>query len=214
MAQLLAVMAVLVFVPAGTARYVEGWLYLIVFFGSAGLITVYLMRNDPKLLERRVEAGPAAEPRTLQKVIQALASVAFLASIVVPALDHRFGWSHVPLPIVILGDILVAVGFLVVFLVFRENSFASAAIEVSAEQKVIDTGPYARVRHPMYAGALVMLAGTPLALGSTWGLTLLVPFTAILVWRLLDEEALLSKQLAGYEAYRQKTRFRLIPRIW
>jgi protein-S-isoprenylcysteine O-methyltransferase Ste14 len=132
----------------------------------------------------------------------------------VPALDHRFSWSRVPLAVVVAGDVLVGVGFLIVFLVFRENSFASAVVEVSAAQKVIDTGPYARVRHPMYAGALVLLAGIPLALGSLFGLLVLVPFAAILVARLLDEERFLVRELPGYAAYRQKTRYRLIPYVW
>jgi protein-S-isoprenylcysteine O-methyltransferase Ste14 len=114
----------------------------------------------------------------------------------------------------VIGEILVGVGFWLVFLVFRANSFASAVIEVGIDQKVIATGPYERVRHPMYAGALVLLAGIPLALGSFWGLLTLVPFTAVIVWRLLDEEAVLSKQLPDYDAYCKKTRFRLIPHVW
>jgi protein-S-isoprenylcysteine O-methyltransferase Ste14 len=172
------------------------------------------MRRDPKLLERRVQAGPLAEPRPRQRLIQRLASCAFLAILAVPALDHRLGWSHVPWLAVVTGDVLVGLGFLLVFLVFKENSYASAVIEVGAEQKVIDTGPYARVRHPMYAGALVLLAGVPLALGSFWGLLVLPPFTAVIVWRLLDEEVFMLQQLPGYAAYRSKTRYRLIPFVW
>jgi protein-S-isoprenylcysteine O-methyltransferase Ste14 len=114
----------------------------------------------------------------------------------------------------VFGGILVCVGFLIVFLVFRANTFASAVVEVSAEQRIVDTGPYARVRHPMYAGALVLLAGTPLLLGSFWGLGVLVPFGAIVVWRLLDEEAFMSQELPGYEAYRHRTPYRLIPHVW
>jgi protein-S-isoprenylcysteine O-methyltransferase Ste14 len=133
---------------------------------------------------------------------------------VVPALDHRFAWSRVPIHFVVAGDLLVAAGFVIVFLVFRENSFASAAIEVGAGQKVIETGPYGLVRHPMYAGALVLLAGIPLALGSFWGLLALVPFTGVIAWRLLDEEAFLSRELPGYEAYRGRVRHRLVPGVW
>src|SRR5262249_17736388 len=154
--------------------------------------TVYLMRRDPALLERRVKAGPAAEQRPRQKLIQALASAAFIAVIAVPALDRRFGWSHVPAAVIAARELLVAAGFVFVFRAFRANSFASSVVEVGAGQKVIDTGPYAHVRHPMYAGALLLLAGIPPALGSLWGLLTLLPFTAILVWRLLDEEALLA----------------------
>jgi protein-S-isoprenylcysteine O-methyltransferase Ste14 len=214
LAQLTAVIGLLLFLSAGTARYVEGWVFLVVFCGCSLAITLYLMRNDPELLARRLVVGPVAERRPRQKVVQALASAAFLSVIVVPALDLRFAWSHVPVPFVVAGEILVAIGFLIVFLVFRENPFAAAVVDVGAEQRVIDTGPYARVRHPMYAGALVMLIGIPLALGSAWGLLTMIPFTAVIVWRLLDEEALLSKQLSGYEEYRRKTRYRLIPWLW
>jgi protein-S-isoprenylcysteine O-methyltransferase Ste14 len=211
---LMVVVGVIVFAVAGTMRYAEAWVFLVTFFASSLSVTLYLMKRDPKLLERRVKAGPVAEQRPRQRVIQLLASCAFIAILAVPALDRRLGWSHVPLLVVIAGELLVGLGFLAVFLVFRENSYASAVVEVGAEQKVIDTGPYALVRHPMYAGALVLLAGTPLALGSFWGLLVLIPFTAVLVWRLLDEEALLLQQLPGYAAYHSKTRYRLIPFVW
>jgi protein-S-isoprenylcysteine O-methyltransferase Ste14 len=214
LAQLAAVMGLVLFLCAGTWRYVEAWAFLLVFFGWSLAITLYLLRRDPALLARRVKAGPAAEQRPRQRIIQALASVAFIAVVAVPALDHRFVWSRVPLALVALGELLVAAGFLVVFLVFKTNTYAAATVEVGAEQKVIETGPYAWVRHPMYAGALVLLAGMPLALGSWWGLVVLVPFTAVIVWRLLDEEKLLAKDLPGYEAYRQRTRHRLIPGLW
>jgi protein-S-isoprenylcysteine O-methyltransferase Ste14 len=211
---LIAVVGVLLFAVAGTARYAEAWVFLGLFFGASLAVTLYLMKRDPKLLERRVKAGPVAEQRPKQRLIQLLASGAFLAILAVPALDHRLGWSRVPLPLVVGGDVLVACGFLAVFLVFRANSYASAVIEVGAEQKVIDTGPYALVRHPMYAGALVLLAGIPLALGSFWGLLVLAPFTAVIAWRLLDEEAVLLQQLPGYADYRTRTRYRLIPLVW
>lgn len=214
MAQLTVVMGIAIFVSAGTWRYPEGWTFLLAFVGSSVFITRYLMKHDPKLLQRRVEAGPGAEKRNSQKVIQIFASIAFLSVIIVPSLDHRFAWSRVPWWVVAAGDALVLLGFWFVFLVFRENSFTSAVIEVDAEQKVIDTGPYAHVRHPMYAGALLLLAGIPLALGSWWGLLTLVPFTGIIAVRLLDEERFLSKELPGYTAYRVKIRYRLIPHVW
>jgi protein-S-isoprenylcysteine O-methyltransferase Ste14 len=211
---LLAVVGTLLFGVGGTVRYREAWIFLGTFFGASLVVTLYLMRRDPELLARRVKAGPVAEQRPRQRMIQLLASGAFLAVLAVPALDHRFGWSRVPWPIVFAGDVLVAAGFVIVFRVFRENSYASAVIEVGAAQKVIDTGPYAVVRHPMYAGALVLLAGIPMALGSFWGLLALAPMAAVIVWRLLDEEVLLVKDLPGYAAYRAKTRYRLIPFVW
>jgi protein-S-isoprenylcysteine O-methyltransferase Ste14 len=214
LAQLMAVMGAVLFLAAGTWRYLPGWIFLAEFFGCALGVTVYLMRRDPGLLQRRVDAGPAAEKRARQKIIQTLASLAFLSILVVPALDRRFGWSHVPAALVALGIALVAAGFLCVFAVFRENTFASASIEVVQEQQLIETGPYARVRHPMYAGALVLLAGVPLALASFVGLLVLPPFAAVIVWRLLDEEKVLASQLPGYAEYVRKVRFRLVPGVW
>jgi protein-S-isoprenylcysteine O-methyltransferase Ste14 len=211
---LAGVMGALLFLVSGTWRYPEAGAFLATFFGASLAVTVYLMRRDPQLLARRVKAGPAAEQRPRQQVIQRLASGAFLAILAVPALDHRFGWSRVPVLLVVAGDAVVAAGFVVVFRVFRENSYASAVIEVGAAQKVIDTGPYAVVRHPMYAGALLLLAGVPPALGSWWGLLAFVPMVAVIVWRLLDEEAFLLKELPGYAAYCAKTRHRLIPFLW
>jgi protein-S-isoprenylcysteine O-methyltransferase Ste14 len=211
---LVVVLGVFVFVPAGTLRFTEGWIVLALFAGSSLAITLYLAKNDPALLERRTKAGPAAEKETKQKVIQGFASLAFLATLVVPALDHRFHGSRAPLAVVALGDALVVLGFAIVFLVFRQNTFTSALVEVAADQRVVDTGPYAYVRHPMYAGALVLVAGLPLGLGSCVGLTTVVPLVAVLVWRLLDEERFLSGHLAGYTAYCAKTRYRLVPGVW
>jgi protein-S-isoprenylcysteine O-methyltransferase Ste14 len=211
---LLVCVGLLIFLPVWTLRYWQGWAFIGVFFGSALAITLYLMRNDPGLLERRVKAGAAAEKRTSQKIIQAFAAVAFIGTIALPAFDHRFGWSFVPPYAVLVGDALVMLGFLIVFRVFKENSFTSGTIEVAAEQKVISTGPYAVVRHPMYAGALILLCGVPIALGSWWGLLILIPMTVVLIWRLVDEERFLADNLVGYSEYRNRVRYRLAPLIW
>jgi protein-S-isoprenylcysteine O-methyltransferase Ste14 len=212
--QLVVVMGGALLGTAGTLRFLEGWVLLALFSGASLAITLYLAKKDPALLERRTQAGPVAEKQRSQKIIQGLAGLSFLSGLVVPALDRRFGWSHAPLPLVVAGDVLVALGFLVVFLVFKENTFASAVIEVAPEQRVIDTGPYAVVRHPMYSGALVLVTGVPLSLGSPVGLVTVVPLVAILVWRLLDEERYLVARLPGYASYRDKTRHRLIPYVW
>jgi protein-S-isoprenylcysteine O-methyltransferase Ste14 len=204
----------LLFLPAWTLDYWQAWLFLVVFFGSSLAITLDVMKNDPELLERRLRAGPRAEKEKSQKIIQLLASIMFLAAIVLPPIDYRFGWSAVPPYVVVAGDVLVALGFLLVFLVFKENSFASATIEIGAGQKVVSTGPYAMVRHPMYLGGLLIFAGVPLALGSWWGLLTLVPSTAVIIWRLLDEEKLLVKSLPGYSEYRAKVKHRMVPLIW
>ena len=212
--ELVIALGIALFAPAGTLAYWQGWVYLFVFVASSALITAYLWEKDPELLARRVNAGPTAERETSQRLIQLVAAMLFIAFLVTPSLDHRFAWSSVPVAMVIFGEVLVAVGFFAVFLVFRENSFTAATIEVAADQRVIATGPYAVMRHPMYAGALVLLLGTPLALGSWWGLLLFVPITLVIVWRLRDEERFLSHNLPGYPEYRERVRYRLIPLVW
>lgn len=213
-AQLIAVLGILLLAPAWTLVYWQAWVYLSVFAASSALITTYLWKNDPKLLERRINAGPKAENEKSQKLIQLLASFIFIGAMVLPSLDHRFSWSAVPLPLVVAGDVLVALGFLIVFLVFEENTFAAATIAVTPGQKVVSTGPYAIVRHPMYSGALIMLLGTPVALGSWWGLLMFIPMLFTMAWRVLDEERFLFKNLSGYKEYCQIVRYRLVPSVW
>ena len=211
---LAVVMALILFVSAGTVHYWEAWLYLGVFFGASVLITRYLIENDPALLRRRLSAGQTAEKEKAQKVVMLVASAGFIALLVVPALDHRFGWSSVPLYAIVAGEILTALGFYLVFLVYKENSFTSAIVEVAPDQKVISTGPYAIVRHPMYVGGMLLFLGTPLSLGSYWGLLALVGVLPALIWRLLDEERFLSARLQGYGKYCRKVRWRLMPGIF
>ena len=207
-------MVALVFVPERTLHYWKGWAFLGVFFGSALAITVYLAKNDPKLLARRLNIGPGAEKVESQRMILALLLIVFVMVFVLSAIDHHFAWSTVPLYIVVLGDVLVAAGFLCIYFVFKENTYASAIIEVDADQKIISTGLYACVRHPMYAGGVVMLAGIPLALGAWWGLLLVVLMVLLIAWRLLTEEIFLAENLSGYVDYQKKVRYRLLPFIW
>jgi protein-S-isoprenylcysteine O-methyltransferase Ste14 len=214
LASLAVVMGLLLFVPAGTIHYWQAWVYLSIFTGASVLTTLYLMRKDPALLKRRMSGGPTAEKRPTQKFIMLCTSIGFIALLVVPAFDHRFGWSNVPLLVVLVGDLLVAVGFALIVRVYRENTFSSATIEVIKGQQVISTGPYAIVRHPMYASAFLYLIGTPLALGSYWGLLPIAAMMPFLIWRLLDEECLLVADLPGYSDYQKKVRFRLVPGIW
>jgi protein-S-isoprenylcysteine O-methyltransferase Ste14 len=211
---LLLVMAVLLFVPAGTLDYWQAWVFLAVYFAASLAITLYLMKKDQKLLARRMSGGPAAEKEAAQKIIMSLASLGFIGLLVVPALDHRFGWSQMPPYVALAGDVLLALGWLAIFFVFKENTFTSATVELAPDQKVISTGPYARVRHPMYAGALVMLLGIPIALGSWWGVLVIVAMLPALIWRLIDEERFLARNLPGYVAYQDKVRCRLIPGVW
>jgi protein-S-isoprenylcysteine O-methyltransferase Ste14 len=212
--QLIVFLGVALFVPAWTLDFWQAWVYIFVFAGAAALITVYLWNHDRKLLESRVKAGPGAEKEKNQKLIQVFASLAFIATLVLPSLDRHFLWSRVPLAFIVWGDALVALGFLAVFIVYKENTFTSATIEVAAGQRVISTGPYAIVRHPMYAGALLMLFATPIALGSWWGLTMFIPMALVIVLRLRDEEIFLQKSLPGYREYCGKVRFHLVPYIW
>jgi protein-S-isoprenylcysteine O-methyltransferase Ste14 len=212
--QLIAVLGILLFAPAWTLDYWQAWVYWFVFAGSCALITAYLWNNDPKLLERRINAGPRAENEKNQKLIQLLATFIFIGAMILPSLDHRFSWSAVPLPVVVAGDVLAALGFLIVFLVFKENTFTGATIAVTVDQKVISTGPYAIVRHPMYSGALIMLLGTPLALGSWWGLLMFIPMAFIIAWRAGEEERFLLNGLSGYKEYCQTVRYRLVPFAW
>lgn len=208
------VTGLLVFVPAGTLRYWQAWVYLSIFTAASILTTLYVIRHDPALLERRMKGGPTAEKRPAQKVIMLGASAGFVGLLVVPALDVRFRWSIVPPGVVLLGDALIIAGFYFISIVYRENTFASATIEVAKDQKVISTGPYAVVRHPMYAAALLYLLGMPLALGSYWGLVVLVAMLPLLLWRLFDEERFLSANLPGYPEYQQRVRHRLVPFVW
>jgi len=162
-------LAVVVFVPAGTLGYWQGWTWLAVFILGSLLLTLYLMVNDPALLRRRMRAGPFAESSPTQRIIMLFVSAGFLALVAVPALDHRFGWSVVPTSVCILGDVLTALMFLLVLPVMSANPFSAGTVQVESGQRVISSGPYAVVRHPMYAAASLTLPGVPLALGSWWG---------------------------------------------
>jgi protein-S-isoprenylcysteine O-methyltransferase Ste14 len=208
------ILGLAMFIPAGTFDFWQAWVWLIIFSGSAFLNTLFLMKKDMELLKRRLYAGGAAEKEKNQKIIQSFARYIFIAIILLPGYDRRFGCSHVPIYLVIAGDVFVALGFYIVFLVFRENSFTSALIEIAENQTVVSTGPYALVRHPMYSGALLMLLFTPFALGSFWALIPVILMFVVIIFRLLDEEKFLSKSLPGYRDYCERTAYRLIPFVW
>jgi len=208
------IFGVLLFLPAWTLDYWQAWVFIAVFLGSANAIGVYLYIHDPELLERRKRIGPSAEQSTAQKIIIFLAIGGMLGMMVFSAFDHRFGWSPVPWYVSLAGDALVALGFLIDLRVFKENTFGGSTVEVFEGQKVITTGSYAIVRHPMYSGVLVMVLGVPPALGSWWGLAFFALTIPVLAWRILDEEALLKRDLPGYAEYAQKVRYRLVPHLW
>jgi protein-S-isoprenylcysteine O-methyltransferase Ste14 len=202
-----------VFLPAGTFAYWQGWLFLGVAGVCTSLTLLYLAKYDRALLVRRLR-GPSQETRGVQKLIVTAMYLCLFSSLVLSALDHRFGWTGNVLPLVVVGNLLVVAGLYLYFLVYRENRFAAATVEIAEDQRVISTGPYAIVRHPLYVALVTVAAGVPLALESYWGLLFIVPVVALVVWRLLDEEALLATNLNGYAAYQQQTPWRLIPGIF
>jgi protein-S-isoprenylcysteine O-methyltransferase Ste14 len=207
-------LAALIFVPSGTLYYWQGWAYVIVFVATSAAFTVYLALYDPELLRRRMRAGPSQEEEPAQRIIMRFALAGFLLLLVVSAVDHRYGWSRAPWPVAAAGDLLAALGFFLFYRVVRVNSFAASTIRVEEGQQVVSTGPYAWVRHPMYSGAFVLLFGTPLALGSWWGLLVVPAFLPILAGRILNEETVLARDLPGYTAYQRQVRWRLIPFVW
>lgn len=207
----IAVIGMMLFLPAGTLGYWQAWGYCGVIFVPLLFVVSYLLKNDPGLIERRMRFR---EKEQREKAIVPFMSVLFLAGFLLPGFDHRFHWSNVPLAAVIAADVLVLTGYLLCFLVFRVNSHASRIVEVEKGQKVVTTGPYAIIRHPMYLGVMMMFLATPLALGSFVAVAAFIPLPFGLILRIWDEEALLSKNLPGYIEYCQRTRYRLLPLVW
>ncbi len=207
-------LAAMLFLTAWTFRYWQAWLFLVVMAVPSFYMTLYFLKHDPALIERRQRVGPLDEKEKSQRVIQSFTAILTIAMYIVSALDDRFGWSVIPGWLVLVGDIGILLGFLAFFVVFKENSYTSGIIEVTGDQKVIQTGPYRIVRHPMYSGALVFFLATPLALGSAWAVIVSVLICLAIVWRLLDEERFLKTALKGYKEYCYTTRYRLIPFIW
>ena len=205
------VMGLLFFLSAGTFRFWHAWVFMAILFIPMFFVLIYLVKNDPALLERRMRTR---EMEPFQKRSLIISTFLYALAFLMPGLDHRFGWSSVPVALVIVADIIVFLGYMLFFLVLRENSYASRVVEVEKEQKVISSGPYATVRHPMYAAALMIFLFSPMALGSLWALAAMIPATLLIIPRIIDEERLLSRELPGYEAYRQKVRYRLIPMAW
>lgn len=204
-------LAALFFLPAGTLKYWQAWVYLAIIFGPMLLVMQYLMKNDPELLERRMRTR---EKEAEQKLIVKLSFIPFLIAFLLPGFDRRFGWSNVPVGVVIAADLLVLLGYLIVFLVFRENRYASRVIEVEKEQEVIHSGPYALVRHPMYLGMLLLYLLSPLALGSYWAMLPALLIVPVIVKRIQNEEVVLSRELNGYQDYMRMTHYRILPGIW
>jgi protein-S-isoprenylcysteine O-methyltransferase Ste14 len=210
----IAMLLVLVFIPAGTFRYWQGWAYLAVWIVVSAAYTAYLAKHDPALLKRRTQAGISHEKEPTQKIIIFCLFAAFIVLQVLPPLDFRLGWSSMPWYVSVFGDVLIAASFYVFYLVSKVNTYAAANVRVEAGQTVISTGVYAVVRHPMYFGALFLLIGIPLALGSWWSLLLVPLFLPILYFRITNEEQVLARDLRGYTDYMQTVRYRLVPYVW
>ena len=211
---LLFVMGLVLFVPYGGLNYELAWLYLMLFFICVTGITVYLFLYDKHLLKSRLAAGPVAETRVIQKIIQSVAGLSFLAIYILSALDYKNKYSNVPLYFSYISDMFCALAFVLLFYVFKQNTFLSATIEVQEKQQVVSTGLYGIVRHPMYTGAFILLLFTPMALGSYYGLLPVLILIAVIIYRAMDEEKELKQNLTGYKEYCQRVKYRLIPFVF
>ena len=199
------------FLPAGSLRFWQGWTFLTIWFVFTLAAFAYFYKHDPALVERRLRRKETVGE---QKIIMKLMYVVGSAIYILPGFDHRFGWSHPPLWLTILAQTFVLGGYLMMLWVMKANSFAASTIQVEPGQRVISSGPYRIVRHPMYLGASVMLLFTPLALGSYFALPAVVLLIPVIVLRLLNEEKVLRQELPGYAEYCLHTRFRLVPLFW
>lgn len=213
----LAALALLLFISAGTWRWAPGWVYL-AELGALGIpIGIWLARHDPGLLAERMSGLFAAAQRSWDKVLMTIFVVLWTGSLILSALDAvRFHWSEVPIWLQTVGAILIALGYYGFYLTFRENSYAAPTVKIQSERghRVVSTGPYAVVRHPMYAGAFLFFIGTPLLLGSWWGLAVTPLLIALLAFRAVLEERTLATALPGYRDYAERVRYRLVPGVW
>jgi protein-S-isoprenylcysteine O-methyltransferase Ste14 len=207
-------MTALLFAPAGTFDYWQGWLFFAVFVGCTVPLGIYFVIHDPALVERRMTVGPAAEQEPAQKIAIGIVCVALVAMLIVPGFDRRWHWSDVPAWLTILAEVVIAASFVIFFYVMRQNSFAAATVRVERGQTVISTGLYGVVRHPMYMGTLPLMIALPLALGSWWAMLPVPAIVPALIWRLIDEERVLRRDLPGYAEYCRRVRWRLVPGVW
>ncbi len=205
------ILAAMFFLPAGTLDYWQAWVYLAILLVPMCFVVAYFLKREPDLLERRMRLK---EKEPEQKAIILFSYPFFLAAFLLPGFDRRFGWSAVPLWMVLAADAIVLISYGFFFRVMRENRFLSRVVEVDRKQKVISTGPYAVVRHPMYAAVIPMYFFSPLALGSFWALVPAAFVPLILIARIFNEEKVLGNDLEGYTDYTRRVKYRLIPGIW
>ncbi len=207
----LALVGALLFLPAGTFGYINGWLFIGLLFLPMLILGSVLFFKAPELLEKRLNAK---EDENTQKGVVALSGLLFIGGFVVAGLDRRFGWSHVPTWVVIFASVILLLSYALYAEVMRENAYLSRTIEVQENQKVVDTGLYGIVRHPMYAVTLWLFLSIPIVLGSWWSLLCFLPYISVIVVRILNEEKILEAGLKGYAAYKKRVKYRLFPFIW
>lgn len=213
-AKFLGMVSIVLFASAGTFRFWQAWLYLALHLVWLTVAGWYFLKKDPSLVERRLMQDERGENEKSQRTVIAMMRVLGVVSLAVAGFDRRFAWSAVPIAAVVAGGALFLAGTALVFAVFAENTYTSSIIEVDSAQTTVTTGPYGVLRHPMYAGTLLMGLATPLLLGSYWAALLIPPGWALLVVRIMAEERFLSRQLSGYPEYMGRTRCRLIPGVW
>lgn len=207
-------LAIMLFVPAWTLAYWQAWLYWSLSTGAAFATALYFLERDPALMRRRLEVGARAEPLRSQKIIQGLGGLLFAAMFIVAGIEYHVHGSQVPPLGVLVADAFVMAGLALTFLVFKANTYTASTVTVEAGQRVATSGPYAIVRHPMYAASVIWFLATPFALGSPWALVPAILMSVTVGVRLVDEERHLRKSLPGYDAYCDQVRWRLIPGIW
>ena len=207
----LALVGLLLFLPAGTLSYANGWLFIGLLFLPMLLLGIVLLIRSPELLEKRLEAK---EKENTQKGVVAASGLLFIVGFAVAGLDFRFGWSKMPLWVVIVASVVLLISYALYAEVMRENAYLSRTVEVREGQKVVDTGLYGIVRHPMYAVTVWLFLSIPVVLGSWWAFLCFLPYVALIVIRIINEEKLLSSELEGYEEYKKRVKYRLLPFIW
>ena len=207
----LLMVALLLFLPAGTLAYPGGIRFLCLLIVPMLLMGIVMLARARDLLRKRLDAK---EKQVAQKGVQSLAGLVFMAGFVLAGLDFRFGWSAVPIPAVIAASVIFLVGYGLYAEVMRENAYLSRTVKVEEGQTVVSTGLYGVVRHPMYLASILMFLSIPLVMGSWYALIPFAFYPLLMVIRILDEEKLLSAELAGYDEYKKKVKYRMIPFIW
>ena len=207
----LLLVGLLVFLPAGTLQYTYGWLLIGLLFVPMLIAGFVMFFKSPDFLAKRLDVK---EKQATQKGVVALSGLMFIAGFVVAGLDFRFGWSRMPLPVTIVASVLFLIAYALYAEVMRENAYLSRTVKVEEGQKVVDTGLYGIVRHPMYMVTILLFLMMPIVLGSWFALVVFAFYPAIIIVRLKDEEDLLTRELSGYAAYKEKVKYRIIPFIW